>query len=291
MARHRGAQLEGMARLFLLCTVLGMVEGSRKRDATPLSGFGLGLFTLGRVALALSVVGLLAYAVVPVVMPFLGAACVLSAALGWSSYLLMRGMPRVSWRKGCGMLKTVLCIAGRGAVLRLFAGDGAGLVRAGVVVDGRPGDDRRRTRSWRRAAAGRLRGGVSGAGDAPGDPDAGHRHPAVEPRHRRRPDARSGQAARSGRRRRQRGVGLPGRGCGPDEHGNLQPADGDGVLCRTDLVRHIEAPAGPGDDDAAGAGGGAGDDEQPARRPDQPAEVVAGAALHRRHAAAGYGRA
>ena len=96
MARHRGAQLEGMARLFLLCTVLGMVEGSRKRDATPLAGFGLGLFTLGRVVLAVSVVGLLAYAVVPVVMPFVAAACVLSAALGWASYLLMRGMPRVS---------------------------------------------------------------------------------------------------------------------------------------------------------------------------------------------------
>lgn len=96
LARHRGAQLEGMARLFVLCTVLGMAEGSRKRDATPLSGFGLGMFTLGRVALALSVVGLLAYAAVPVVMPFVGAACVLSAALGWASYLLMRGMPRVS---------------------------------------------------------------------------------------------------------------------------------------------------------------------------------------------------
>ena len=96
MARHRGAQLEGMARLFLLCTVLGMVEGSRKRDATPLAGFGLGLFTLGRVVLAVSVVGLLAYLSVPVVMPFVAAACVLSAALGWATYLLMRGMPRVS---------------------------------------------------------------------------------------------------------------------------------------------------------------------------------------------------
>ena len=96
MARHRGAQLEGMARLFLLCAVLGMVEGSRKRDATPLAGFGLGLFTLGRVVLAVSVVGLLAYAVVPVVMPFVAVACVLSAALGWASYLLMRGMPKVS---------------------------------------------------------------------------------------------------------------------------------------------------------------------------------------------------
>ena len=96
MARHRGAQLEGMARLFLLCAVLGMVEGSRKRDATPLAGFGLGLFTLGRVVLAVSVVGLLAYAVVPVVMPFVAVACVLSASLGWASYLLMRGMPRVS---------------------------------------------------------------------------------------------------------------------------------------------------------------------------------------------------
>ena len=96
MARHRGAQLEGMARLFLLCAVLGMVEGSRKRDATPLAGFGLGLFTLGRVVLAVSVVGLLAYAVVPVAMPFVAAACVLSAALGWASYLLMRGMPKVS---------------------------------------------------------------------------------------------------------------------------------------------------------------------------------------------------
>ena len=96
MAQHRGAQLEGMARLFLLCTVLGMVEGSRKRDATPLAGFGLGLFTLGRVVLAVSVVGLLAYLSVPVVMPFVAAACVLSAALGWASYLLMRGMPRVS---------------------------------------------------------------------------------------------------------------------------------------------------------------------------------------------------
>lgn len=96
MARHRGAQLEGMARLFLLCTVLGMVEGSRKRDATPLAGFGLGLFTLGRGVLAVSVVGLLAYTAVPVVMPFVAAACVLSAGLGWASYLLMRGMPRVS---------------------------------------------------------------------------------------------------------------------------------------------------------------------------------------------------
>ena len=96
MARHRGAQLEGMARLFLLCTVLGMVEGSRKRDATPLAGFGLGLFTLGRVVLAVSLVGLLAYLSVPVVMPFVAAACVLSAALGWATYLLMRGMPRVS---------------------------------------------------------------------------------------------------------------------------------------------------------------------------------------------------
>ena len=96
MARHRGAQLEGMARLFLLCTVLGMVEGSRKREATPLAGFGLGLFTLGRVVLAVSGVGVLAYLAVPVVMPFVAAACVLSAALGWASYLLMRGMPRVS---------------------------------------------------------------------------------------------------------------------------------------------------------------------------------------------------
>ena len=96
MARHRGAQLEGMARLFLLCTVLGMVEGSRRRDATPLSGFGLGLFTLGRAVLALSVAALLAYVAVPVVMPFLGAACVLSTGLGTASYLLMRGMPRVS---------------------------------------------------------------------------------------------------------------------------------------------------------------------------------------------------
>ena len=96
LARHRGAQLEGMARLFLLCTVLGMVEGSRKRDATPLAGFGLGLFTLGRVVLALSGVGVLAYTVVPVVMPFAAVACVLSAGLGAASYLLMRGMPRVS---------------------------------------------------------------------------------------------------------------------------------------------------------------------------------------------------
>ena len=97
MVRHRGAQLEGMARLFLLCTVMGMAEGSRKRDATPLAGFGLGMFTLGRVMLAVSGRrGCSPTLAVPVVMPFVGAACVLSAALGWSSYLLMRGMPRVS---------------------------------------------------------------------------------------------------------------------------------------------------------------------------------------------------
>lgn len=96
MAQHRGAQLEGMARLFLLCTVLGMVEGSRRRDATPLSGFGLGMFTLGRVMLAVSVAGVLAYAAVPVAMPFVTVACVLSGTLGLASYLLMRGMPRVS---------------------------------------------------------------------------------------------------------------------------------------------------------------------------------------------------
>lgn len=96
MAQHRGAQLEGMARLFLLCTVLGMVEGSRRREATPLAGFGLGMFTLGRVVLAVSVVGLLAYASMPVAMPFVEVACVLSAGLGLGSYLLMRGMPRMS---------------------------------------------------------------------------------------------------------------------------------------------------------------------------------------------------
>ena len=96
LVRHRGAQLEGMARLVLLCMVAGMLEGSRRREATPLSGFGLGLFTLGRVVLAMSMVGLLAYVVVPLVMPFVGVACVLSVGLGVSSYLLMRGMPRVS---------------------------------------------------------------------------------------------------------------------------------------------------------------------------------------------------
>ncbi len=96
LARHRGVQLAGMARLFLLCAALGMVEGSRRREATRLAGFGLGLFTLGRVVLAASVLGLLAYAVAPVVMPFVGVACALSAGLGGAGYLLTRGRPRVS---------------------------------------------------------------------------------------------------------------------------------------------------------------------------------------------------
>lgn len=96
MVRHRGGQLEGMVRFVVLCVVVGVVEGRRKREITKLAGFGLGLFTLGRVALAASVFGLLGYLVVPLVMPYVGVACVLAGGFGGSCYMLARGLPRVS---------------------------------------------------------------------------------------------------------------------------------------------------------------------------------------------------
>ena len=54
------------------------------------------MFTLGRVMLAVSVVGVLAYAAVPVVMPFVDGGLRAVGVPGLASYLLMRGMPRVS---------------------------------------------------------------------------------------------------------------------------------------------------------------------------------------------------
>lgn len=96
MVRHRGGQLEGMVRLVALCLVVGGLEGRRKRESVKLAGFGLGLFTLGRVLLAASMLGLMGYLVVPVVMPYVWVACVLSSGFGGSCYLLARGLPRVS---------------------------------------------------------------------------------------------------------------------------------------------------------------------------------------------------
>ena len=96
MVRHRGAQLGGMAKLLVLCVVIGMVEGGRKRETVQLAGFGLGLFTMGRVVLAAAFLGLFLYLVVPLVMPFVWICCLLSGCLGGASYALMRGMPRVS---------------------------------------------------------------------------------------------------------------------------------------------------------------------------------------------------
>ena len=96
MVRHRCGQFEGMARLVVLCVVMGALEGRRKRESTKLAGFGLGLFTLGRVALAVSVLVLLGYLVVPLIMPYVAVACLLAGGFGGACYLLARGLPRVS---------------------------------------------------------------------------------------------------------------------------------------------------------------------------------------------------
>ena len=96
MVRHRGGQFEGMVRLVVLCVVVGGLEGRRKRESTKLAGFGLGLFTLGRVALVSSMLALFGYLVVPLVMPYLAVACFLGGGFGGSCYLLARGLPRVS---------------------------------------------------------------------------------------------------------------------------------------------------------------------------------------------------
>lgn len=96
MVRHRGGQFEGMLRLVVLCLVVGGLEGRRKRESVKLAGFGLGLFTTGRVLLALSVLALIGYLVVPLVMPYVMVACVLASGFGGSCYLLARGIPRVS---------------------------------------------------------------------------------------------------------------------------------------------------------------------------------------------------
>ena len=96
MVRHRGGQLEGMFRLVVMCAVVGGLEGRRKRESVKLGGFGLGLFTMGRVLMVVSLLVLMGYLVVPLVMPYVMVACVLASGFGGSCYLLARGLPRVS---------------------------------------------------------------------------------------------------------------------------------------------------------------------------------------------------
>lgn len=91
----RAEDLKGMAMLFVLAGLAGVVEGSAGREAAALSGFGLRPLRAGR-GLALAWLGLVVAAVfAPLPLPYVWTAVFLAALLGAACYLLARGRQRV----------------------------------------------------------------------------------------------------------------------------------------------------------------------------------------------------
>ena len=91
----RAEDLQGMMLLFVLAGLAGLVEGSARRVAAALSGFGLRSLKAGR-GLALAWLGLVLAAVfAPLPLPYVWTAVFLAALLGAACYLLACGRQRV----------------------------------------------------------------------------------------------------------------------------------------------------------------------------------------------------
>ena len=91
----RAESLQGMMMLFVLAGLAGLVEGSARREAAALSGFGLRSLKVGR-GLALAWLGLVLAAVLaPLPLPYVWTAVFLAALLGAACYLLACGRQRV----------------------------------------------------------------------------------------------------------------------------------------------------------------------------------------------------
>ena len=95
LAMNRLHGMEGMAVLFMLAALAGLVEGNARREAETLSGFGLRPLKTGRV-LGLAWTGcLVLYFMAPLPLPYVWVSVLLTALLGLAAYKLARGLRRV----------------------------------------------------------------------------------------------------------------------------------------------------------------------------------------------------
>ena len=92
---NRARDLEGMFMVLLVAATAGFIEGSAKRQAALLSGFGLRRLKTGRALLLLWLGGLLACVLAPLALPYLGVAAGLVGLLFVAAFTLARGQRRV----------------------------------------------------------------------------------------------------------------------------------------------------------------------------------------------------
>ena len=95
LIEHRARRLEGMMLFFLQVFVAVLVEGMVRRRRVPMSGFGLGMFTAGRIIGVCWVFLVAFYMVTPYPVPLFATVAVLGGLLGLAGYVLSRGMPRI----------------------------------------------------------------------------------------------------------------------------------------------------------------------------------------------------
>ncbi|MDE0207036.1 MAG: hypothetical protein OXP66_13550 [Candidatus Tectomicrobia bacterium] len=95
LVENRINDLEGMFLLFMLAAAAGVLEGNARRQAEPLSGFGLRRLQIGR-ALVLVWLALVALSVAaPVPLPYALVGTVLALSVFGATYNIGRGFRRV----------------------------------------------------------------------------------------------------------------------------------------------------------------------------------------------------
>ena len=95
LAMNRLHGMEGMSALLMLAALAGLVEGNARREAEPLSGFGLRPLKTGRVLGLVWTGCLVLYFMAPLPLPYVGASVLLTALLSAAAYKLARGLRRV----------------------------------------------------------------------------------------------------------------------------------------------------------------------------------------------------
>ena len=95
LAMNRLREMEGMAMAFLMSGMAGIVEGTARRRATVLSGFGLRLLRTGRVLLLFWLAALGLFTVAPVSLPYREVGGVLAVWLLCGTFTFSRGIRRV----------------------------------------------------------------------------------------------------------------------------------------------------------------------------------------------------
>jgi len=95
LATNRTSDLEGMFPLFVMAAAAGVIEGSARRQAEQLSGFGLRGMMYGRGLFVLWLCLVAASVAAPVALPYEVVGTVLALGLAISMYKIARGWQRV----------------------------------------------------------------------------------------------------------------------------------------------------------------------------------------------------